>query len=535
MKKFLSIFLAVAMLLGLLAGCSTPEEEVVDTPAANAGAETPETPDAPETPETPEEPEEAEEPTEIKVALMFFAPIDQAIQDRIEGVVNELMVKEINVVADFTWYDANTYLQQVPMMLASGEQLDVIMFTPIPVAGYSSFMAQGQLMDISEYVDEYGADIKATLGQAGLDAMTKDGGLYGAGFATCHTGGAAICMRTDVLEETGMLDKFNTMTSWAEFEEILLAAQAAGYPGLANSDAEGTVLLPQPYMTGPESFTDAYWVDVAGDGNQMIYIDPETNTVKSYFASEGYKEGLLRTADLYAKGLIYQDAATAEEYADQQIKNGVGTAIVKALEFGWEGSLPVSCGYPMSVHFIDGAPAQLATSTFTKFGFGVPVTAQEPEAAVKFINLMYSANDVHNAIVWGEEGVDWVKSDIGTAVYPEGVEMAEYHNNDFMYGGVLEIIPWGDNPNLREEQKAANETMVASPYVGFSIDNVPVANLVTACQAVTNQYKPMLGSGAYGDKTEEMWQEWMNALEAAGINEIIAEYQRQLDAWLAAK
>jgi hypothetical protein len=45
----------------------------------------------------------------------------------------------------------------------------------------------------------------------------------------------------------------------------------------------------------------------------------------------------------------------------------------------------------------------------------------------------------------------------------------------------------------------------------------------------------MLNSGVYGDKTEAKWEEYIKALNAAGMNDIIAEYQSQLDAWLAKK
>lgn len=524
MKKWLSLLLVLCLLVGILAGCGPAVSEEPDP--VNPGSSS----NVPEDPSTPTVPED---PTEIVVAIMCFAPVDSAVQDRIENVVNEKMVDMINVKADLMWFDAATYLTQVPMMLQSNETLDVIAFTPIPVAGFSAFMGQSQLMDISEYIDEYGPDIKAALGEYGLAATSKGDAVYGAGFLNAFSGGQAICMRTDVLEAIGMLDEFNNMTTWTEFEAIMAAAVAAGYPGLANSDAEGTVLNPQPYVCGPDNFADALWLDVGGDGNQQIYIDPADDTVKCYYASESYRDSLIRAGDWYNKGLIYRDASTAEDYADTQIKNGVGSAMIKALEFGWEDTLAASCGYPMSVHFV--AESQLATATYTKFGWGVPVYSQEPEAAVKFINLLYSENDVHNTLVWGEEGVDWVRSEAGTAVYPNGATSAEYHAQEFLFGNVLATIPWGENSQLREQQAAANETVEASKYIGFAIDNTAVANQVTACQAISNQYKPMLSAGAYGDQTAAMWQEYIDALEAAGINEVIAEYQRQLDEWLAAK
>ncbi len=351
----------------------------------------------------------------------------------------------------------------------------------------------------------------------------------------CNFGGEGIIMRKDVLEEIDMLEKFDNMTTWTEFEEILTAAVAAGYPGLINADAEGTVISPGPYIAGSDKLEEAYWVDVAGDGNGQIYIDQADGKVKCYYMNEDYKNNLIRIGDWYTKGLVYKDASTAEEYADQQIKNGVGTAMVKTLEYGWAGSLPAACGYEMAVKFT-GAMNLLGTGAFTKFGWAVPVTAQEPEAAVKFINLLYSENDIHTTLCWGQEGIDWEKAEDGTAQFVGGAESAEYHMNDFLYGDIMTMIPWtGSDPNMREEQKKMNEEVEPSKYIGFSVDNTAVASQVTACQNVSNEYKPMLSSGVYGADTEAKYQEYIAALEGAGINDIIAEYQRQLDEWLASQ
>ena len=106
--------------------------------------------------------------------------------------------------------------------------------------------------------------------------------------------------------------------------------------------------------------------------------------------------------------------------------------------------------------------------------------------------------------------------------------------NDFLYGDILSIIPWeGASTDIRKEQAAKNAEAEKSKYIGFAVDSTPVANQVTACQNVSNEYKPMLSSGVYGADTAVKYEEYITALEGAGINDIIAEYQSQLDAWLS--
>ena len=135
---------------------------------------------------------------------------------------------------------------------------------------------------------------------------------------------------------------------------------------------------------------------------------------------------------------------------------------------------------------------------------------------------------------YGKEGVDWIRNADGTAAYPNGGDSAEYHMSDFMYGSILTICPWeGEDPDLRTQQRTSNAELAPSKYVGFAIDTTPVSSEVTACANIKTTYKPMLASGAYGSNTEATWEKFINELHGAGMDKILAEYQRQLDAWLA--
>ena len=125
------------MTTALLGGCGSVEEDM-DIPQENGDVSQNTDAGPEEGGEQGDSTEDGAEITEIVVGLMSFAPVDSSVQDRIEAAVNEMMEEQIHVTADFQWYDASTYATQIPMMIQSGEQLDVIMFTPVPAAGYSS-------------------------------------------------------------------------------------------------------------------------------------------------------------------------------------------------------------------------------------------------------------------------------------------------------------------------------------------------------------------------------------------------------------
>ena len=531
-KKILALLLALCMLAGLLAGCGSSEEPSGTNPGGGGGESPPAGGGGEDNPGGGND--DPGELVEIVVGCMSFAPVDDAVQTRIENKVNEYMEELINVRADFIWFDASSYGTQIPLMIQGGDQLDAIMYTPIPVASFTSFTGQGQFMDIAPYIDQYGPDIKAVLGEAGLAATTKNGKLLGVGGMMSNASQYAIVMRTDVLEDIGRLDDFNNMKTWSEFEDILKDAVAAGYPGIANGDAEGTVFTTLPFLTGEENFADSTWIDFGGDGYQHTYIDPATDQFVCLYEAPRYKEALLRAGRFYEEGLVYKDAATAMDYAATQVKNGVGSCYTNQIDFGGEPAQNANCGYTMSFKYLENSDSQVATGTFNKFGWGVPVTSKEPEAAVKFLTLLYTENKVHETLTWGEEGVDWVRNADGTGTYPNGGDSAEYHMSDFMYGNILTVCPWeGEGADLRERQAAANAAMKTSKYVGFAVNTDPVMSEITAVQNVKTTYKPMLASGAYGAQTEAKYEEFIDALYAAGMQKILDEFNSQLSAWLA--
>ena len=69
------------------------------------------------------------------------------------------------------------------------------------------------------------------------------------------------------------------------------------------------------------------------------------------------------------------------------------------------------------------------------------------------------------------------------------------------------------------------------PVLLTTISNEDQLELLTSqITAVTDQYSQSLLSGLY---TPESYQEYLNALDAAGVQDYLDAVQSQLDAWLA--
>ncbi len=161
--------------------------------------------------------------------------------------------------------------------------------------------------------------------------------------------------------------------------------------------------------------------------------------------------------------------------------------------------------------------------------------ASEPEAAMKFLNLMYSDSDISDLLNYGIEGVHYQVSEEGVYTYLPGQDASSctYHPemtwiwpNSYIGG------EWqGAAPEIGEKMTEFNKSARKSGAMGFTFDNSGVINEATACSNVMKQYSYGLEVGAVD--VDSVLPEFRQALKDAGIDKVIAEKQRQLDEWLA--
>ncbi|MPN01991.1 hypothetical protein SDC9_149204 [bioreactor metagenome] len=87
--------------------------------------------------------------------------------------------------------------------------------------------------------------------------------------------------------------------------------------------------------------------------------------------------------------------------------------------------------------------------------------------------------------------------------------------------------------NMWQMMADSNKAAKNSLALGFTFDSSPVADQITACSNVIAQYYLPLINGEVN--IDEVLPVFQQALRDAGIEQVIAEKQTQLDAWLAAK
>ena len=474
-----------------------------------------------------------EDMAEISMTYLSMGPIPSDLQ-KVEDELNKITEAEINTHVTLDMLEPANFAQQVNLKMSSAEAFDLLCTMPSGTASFNNMASQTQLMDITELLDEYGQDILSTVGDL-MKSTTMDGKIYGVPTWRSLVTSTYVVMRTDVLEDLGLLEKAQNMTTLTEYEEILQAVKDSEkwnyLAGMAASDLVGTVLAMGGCYMGEDSFADYTCYDQLGDTNKMIAINPDgsDSTVINNFKTDEYHKMYEKMKEWYDKGYVYGDVTTQTDKAGEMVKSNAVFSFFSQSEIGVEQARETECGMPMTCVKMVTMP--ISTSTCTKFVWAVPTTSNEPEAAMKMLNLMYTDSRVANLLAWGIEGVHYQVKD-GVAYFMDGQDAnnCPYHTADFLYGNQFLVLPWDGQPaDFRDQAKAEMDSAEVSAYLGFACDTTGISSEISAVSNVIAEFLPSIDSGI---ASQEDYDAFLEKLDGSGMPKILEEYQNQLNTWL---
>ncbi len=93
------------------------------------------------------------------------------------------------------------------------------------------------------------------------------------------------------------------------------------------------------------------------------------------------------------------------------------------------------------------------------------------------------------------------------------------------------LVTEGDSKGYYENLKEKEKTAYANPFVGFAFDNSKVKDICSSLDAIDKEYESQISKGLGGDNWKAIYDKWMSERKAAGVDQLIAEYQAQIDAY----
>lgn len=518
-KKSLALLLMVAMSVSALIGCRGNGKSTENSSGGNGAAQT----------ENVSNKDSAADHMIVTYLTLGETPTDIG---EVQDAINKISVPEINVEIEFKPVAISESFTNYSTWIASGEQLDLMMLC---FQDPSSYIDSGSIIALDDYIKTDAPDIERLGKEFPIhEGAQRDGSIYGINpVNACYGKNAAVMMRKDYFDELGT--ELKDQYSYDDLSEVFAGIKANHpdcYPlGILGSDSS----------TSNSQFNRFHEVDVLGAGvDTGVLLGMDSKEITNLFETDEYYAFLKQMKEWHDAGYIMQDAATTNSTM-QEVTNAGITA--SSLVFPSEPT--VEDAYNKGFSAFGGAVSLNTTNVYMSSNgasngtyWTIPVTSKNPDAAMKFLNLTYGNAEVLNLLQWGIEGKHYIKTDVENIVaYPEGINA---NNNGYL----CTLGVWGDKRaayvmsenNSREINEALTEKGLANRSVasdiGYSYNSNQMANQVIAVDTVLQQYMPALETGSVSD-LDGTYADFISALKAAGINDIIADNQAQFDAAIA--
>ena len=551
-KRTICLLLAMIMVLSIvLAGCSkTAETPAADeTPAATEPAETT------DNTETPEAPEETAEPAleQKTIQLMITGAGKQANSDKVWAAFNEQLQQYVpNTTVEFIDVPFEEYSEKFSQVLASGEGVDLAWTGWL--INKPQNIADGNLMPLDDLLAEYGQGIVDILGEnvVEIHRNAADGKLYylpsWQGLVGDRRGWLVVTEIAELAGDTWIEDTEAALNKWrnnySEGTEAFQAVldQATKYLAAAKEAGKLGAGINTGRVFGWSMYNGTRSNPGVGGSEIGIPFEDNTFTVIDGVASEHYKLYAKTMADWYKEGYIRSDIMSVDTSTLTIPKNGEITDTTYVFscdpyltEADQEAAI-ADAGMDMTYLPIE-ENAYLILGGDTSYA--IPYCADEPERAMMVLNAIYSQPDLYNTLIYGIEGEDYTKNADGTITtsYVGASPTADdsYGIQRWIIGSCKNaLINNGTDPNYYADLEALEETARVNPFLNFTFDRTNVEGICASILNVYYEYGPQIDNGVAGDNWEELYNNYMAARKDAGIEELVTEFQNQLNAYIEA-
>lgn len=449
--------------------------------------------------------------------------------DLIQDALNEILREKAQAEIEFVYVQMSDLQTQLNLLLTGGDDsLDLL--SSFWYAGVGELVANGQVMAIDDLLASDGQGIQEIFEPYSeiLDCGRVNGKLYGIPSVCAWTCENCYLVMEDIVESAG-IDLPEKIANLDELTPYLIQMKEAH---------------PDKYFIAGS--TSPYWIpktiDYLGDDNYLgVILDPENGTkIENYYESEYFLNFLDNVKIWKENDLISPDPMSNNTAVLGNLTNKI-TYGVTGYDYNLENTIyeaDKQNSYDGPIVGTQIGEKYLTTANASTYMWHITSFCEDPAAAMRVLNVLYTDPEAANILMNGLEGVTYVVDENGQLEYPEGVTNHQEAGWFAMYNAARPngfLCPtWNySRPDAYDLLKEDNANAIKSTALGFTPDLSSVADQYAACANVIAQYyAPLVNAVVDIDETLPVFQQ---ALRDAGIEDIIAEEQRQFDEWLAAK
>lgn len=510
-NKFKKSALILALALGITAcgnDSSKPADEDKDNKAETKTSEKNEDTDK-------KDKETSEKSDDIPTLTYFNIGGEPTRHEEVVSAINEYLDgQDAGYHINTVYYDWGDYQQKLQLAINSGEDWDLA-FTANWAGPYKTLADQNALLDLNDYLDDELKDAAELIDDRMIEGAKINGPLYG--LPAAYPG---VVAANQFVWNKEYVDKYDV-----PYEDLKTTKDIEPYLQKVKDnepDAPYPYIVASDYLFARENpvFEVASGVGVKEEDGKLVAY--------SIYESEDFKDEIDQMKKLYDDGLINPDAPQLQpgEADGSYESNLVGQAE------GEPGSQAVwSQPGEERVSSIIGDSIVIDNGKATGKLVSVNSQSENKEQALDFINRMYTDKKLQDLLSYGVEGEDYeledgkvkrLGEDDNDVYNVAAFQFLSMFNRTPMAGGV----GIGD-PEFDEEVKEFESKLVASPTLGFNIDKKPIQGELENIESTTSKYFINIKTGAFD---ESYYDEFIDQLKKAGIDEAVTEVQKQLDA-----
>jgi putative aldouronate transport system substrate-binding protein len=438
-----------------------------------------------------------------------------------DAMTKMLKAKGLNVKFNLIYHDWGTWGDQMKLTYSSGEACDIV-FTA-PWANYTGYASDGVFLELDELLPKYAPTLWSSLSPQVWDNARVKGKIYASINIGSFTNNSGPIFNKEMFDKTGVDPK--SIKEWEDFTPVLQGIKDQGF-------------IPTGTLAGVNQATSYGFDFVLANFPAVVRFDDKSLKVVNWLEQPEFAKSIQLMNDWWKAGYTTKDAYPDENEPRALVKAGK----MGALWLGHStkpGIVPAEWK-PMfareGVAFVMNKPPFSSTQNVLQNLNAICKSSKNPTTAVQVLELMNTDVEVFNLLTNGIEGKHWVWVDKAKKLIGPGPDQANWSPGWGWEVGNQTLGYYTDPAMAADDVWKMilddNASAPKSVLMGFSFDPDPVKTEIAAVSAIVGEYGEVNAGHLAPD---EFLTEMVTRMKAAGMDKVMQEMQKQIDAWAAAK